>query len=151
MTKSLPVYEVDDPDGEPYHCLNEVRTYVEASNSVRLRELLRREHYRPVAAVKHHDGRGVCIRVYFLALHRAELSGEQNEPIDPIENLLESTGVKQERQPQHATEVCLKQIPSVVPPSTIHVTSGVDGSTDDGKIEEVTPHYVTNQHLTKES
>lgn len=87
-TESLPVYDVDDPDGERYYCQDDGRTYAEASNSFRLMELLRRKHYRPVAAVRHRDGGSVCIRVYFLVLHRSELVEESQKPFDRVKDLI---------------------------------------------------------------
>jgi hypothetical protein len=79
-TQSLPVIDEHDCHANRYLDDDSVFKYAEASDSIRLFELLHRDEYEPVAAVRGRTGGSSFIRVYFRQLHGTD-SCFQNEGV----------------------------------------------------------------------
>lgn len=81
-TQSLPVIDEDDQRAQRCLCASRICEFAEASDSIRLFELLHRDEYEPVAAVRHRTDGCPTIRVYFRKLHETILPGNDNGESD---------------------------------------------------------------------
>lgn len=72
LTKFLPVIEADDRRAELLLREEKVNEFAEVSDTFRLFDLLHRDEYRPLAAIRYHDDRESFVRVYFQRLHETE-------------------------------------------------------------------------------
>lgn len=69
LTKSLKVMEADDPDARIYLTPDNADRFAEATAMYRFYDLLHRNEYRPVAAIRFHRHGEHFVRVYFQRLH----------------------------------------------------------------------------------
>ena len=72
-TRSLVVIEASDRRAKRYVCEESMCQYAEVTDTIRLSELLHRDEYHPVAAIRHPNDVSPYIRVYFRQLHSTSI------------------------------------------------------------------------------
>ena len=79
LSKSLKLMEADDPDAQKYLIPDNAHRFAEATGMYRYYELLHRNEYRPVAAIRFQRLGESFVRVYFQRLHDTSFETSRSE------------------------------------------------------------------------
>lgn len=66
--KNLPILDEDEPSAKTITEGSSAYSVAEAEDMTRLHDLLHRDEYRPLVAIRYRQKRGKCICVYFTRL-----------------------------------------------------------------------------------
>lgn len=72
LTKFLPILDAETQTAEIYLREENAGKFAEVTDTFRLYDLLHRDEYRPVAAIRFHRNGESAVRVYFQKLHETE-------------------------------------------------------------------------------
>lgn len=69
LTRFLPIFDAENQSAEIYLSEKNANRFAEVTDTYRLHDLLHRDEYRPVAAIRFHRNSHAFVRVYFQQLH----------------------------------------------------------------------------------
>ena len=80
LTRFLTIIDEDNEIADLYLREENSARFAEVTDTVRLHDLLHRDEYRPVAAIRCHNDSEIFVRVYFQQLHETQFDDTTSAP-----------------------------------------------------------------------